>query len=84
VLDSSPHSKAFGEKNMSKKRFSRPIAAGISSPSFARYGPKFMKAGVKLNTYRVALAALKAMYGDKAARAAIETARKVTKRKLVP
>jgi hypothetical protein len=66
---------------MSAKRFSRPRATGIDSPSFARYGSKYTKAGVKLDTFRVALGALKAIYGDKAAWAAIRTARKITKRK---
>ncbi len=63
------------------KRFNRPIAAGIESPAYARYGTKITKAGVKLNTFRVALGALKAVYGNKAAWAAIREARRVTKRK---
>jgi hypothetical protein len=66
------------------RRFNRPIAAGIESPAFARYGTRITQAGVKLDTFRVALGALKAIYGGKAAWAAIREARRVTKRKAAP
>lgn len=66
------------------RRFSRPIAAGIEAPAFARYGTRITQAGVKLNTFRVAVGALKALYGNKAAWAAIREARRVTRRKAAP
>jgi len=62
-------------------RFSRPIAAGIGSPAFARYDTKITRVGVKVATFNVTLGALKAVYGHKAAWAAIREARRVTKRK---
>jgi hypothetical protein len=63
------------------KRFNRPRAAGIDAPAYARYGRILTQAGVKLDTFNVALAALKAMYGSKAAWAAIREARRITKRR---
>lgn len=62
-------------------RFNRPRAAGIDAPAYARYERVFTKAGVKLDTFNVALGALEAMYGTKAANAAIREARRITKRK---
>jgi len=66
------------------KRFNRPIATGIKNPAFARYGPKQTQVGTRLDTFRVAVGALKAVYGSKAAWAAIRMARKVSKRKNKP
>jgi uncharacterized membrane protein len=62
-------------------QFNRPRAAGINAPAYARYNRTFTKAGVKLDTFNVALGALKALYGNQAAWAAIREARKKTKRK---
>jgi len=68
----------------SKTRFSRPKSTGIESPASARYNRVHTKIRVTLDTFRVALGALKAMYGDKAAWKAIRLARKETRRKNAP
>jgi hypothetical protein len=67
-----------------KTRFNRPKSAGIGSPVSARYNKVLSKVTVTLDTYRLALGALKALYGDKAANKAIRMARKTTHRKNVP
>jgi hypothetical protein len=51
------------------KRFSRPKATGGNG--YAHYPHAWSKIGVRINTKRVAVRALKALYGSKAARAAI-------------
>jgi hypothetical protein len=57
-------------------RFNRPKAAG--GMGFARYDYKWSNIGLKISTKRVALGALKALYGSRAARAAIRVAQKVS------
>lgn len=61
------------------RRFNRPKAAGGNG--YARYDYAWSKIGVRLSTKRVALGALKALYGSKAARAAILTAQKISGKK---
>jgi len=58
------------------QRFNRPKATGGNG--FAQYSYAWSRLGVRVSTKRVAVAALKAMYGSKAARAAILTAQKIS------
>jgi hypothetical protein len=58
------------------QRFSRPKATGGNG--FAKYSYGWSEIGVKINTKRVAVGTLKALYGSKAARAAIREAQKVS------
>lgn len=58
------------------RRFNRPKAGG--GHGFAQYSYGWSKIGVRINTKRVALAALKALYGSKAAGAAIREAQRVS------
>ena len=60
-------------------RFNRPAATGGNA--FARFDRKWAQIGTRLATKRVALAALKALYGDKAAKAAIRAAQKISGKK---
>jgi hypothetical protein len=57
-------------------RFNRPTVTGGSS--FARYAYKWSEIGLKLDTKRIAVGALTALYGKKAANAAIREARNVS------
>ena len=57
-------------------RFNRPTVTGGSS--FARYDYVWAQIGIKINTKRVAMGALKALYGLKAANAAIREAQRVS------
>jgi hypothetical protein len=58
------------------RRFNRPSATGGNA--FARYDYKWSEIGAKLDTKRVAVAALTALYGKKTANAAIREARKIS------
>ena len=60
------------------QRFSRPAATGGNA--FARYNYEWSQLGIRINTKRVALGALKALYGSKAARRAIQTAQRISKK----
>jgi len=57
-------------------RFNRPRATG--GHGFAQYNYEWSKIGVRLSTKRVAVAALKALYGSRAARAAISAAQRAS------
>jgi hypothetical protein len=61
------------------QRFSLPRATGGNG--FARYSYGWSEIGVKISTKRVVVGALKALYGSKAARAAIRTAQEVSGKK---
>jgi hypothetical protein len=61
------------------KRIMHPRAAG--GRGFARYGYKWSEIGLRVDTKRVAIAALKALYGSAAAWAAIREARRVSGKK---
>ena len=56
-----------------------PTVTGATS--FARYDYKWSQLGLKISTKRVAMGALKALYGVKAANAAIREAEKVSGKK---
>jgi hypothetical protein len=56
-------------------RFNRPSVTGRNS--FARYDYKWSNIGTRISTNRVALGAFKALYGVKAANAAIRKAERV-------
>ena len=58
------------------KRFSRPKATG--GHGYAQYAYGWSKIGLRISTKRVAVGALKALYGSEAARAAIRTAQRVS------
>jgi hypothetical protein len=58
------------------QRFSRPKATGGNG--FVQYSYGWSEIGVKINTKRVTVGALKALYGSKTARAAIRTAQQVS------
>lgn len=58
------------------QRFSRPKATGGNG--FAQYSYGWSKIGARISTKRVAVGALKALYGSKAARAAIRKAQEVS------
>jgi hypothetical protein len=60
-------------------RFNRPTVTG--GYSFARYDYKWSNIGTRISTKRVALGALKALYGAKAAGAAIREAERVSGKK---
>lgn len=60
-------------------RFNRPTVTGGSS--FARYDYKWSQIGIRISTKRVAMGALKALYGVRAARAAIRAAEKASGKK---
>jgi hypothetical protein len=49
--------------------------------SFARYDYKWSQIGLKISTKRIAMGALKALYGVKAANAAIREAERVSGKK---
>lgn len=57
-------------------RFNRPRARGGNG--FARYDREWSKIGLRISTKRVAIGALKALYGSRAAAAAIRHAQKVS------
>jgi hypothetical protein len=61
------------------RRFSRPSATGGNA--FARYDYVWSEIGTRINTKRVATGALKALYGVKAANAAIREAERVSGKK---
>ncbi len=54
------------------RRFSLPTVTGGSS--YARYDYKWSQMGIKISTKRIAMGALKALYGVKGANAAIRAA----------
>jgi len=58
------------------RRFNRPAVTG--GRGFARYDYKWANLGIKISTKRVAMGALKALYGVRAANAAIREAEKVS------
>ena len=60
-------------------RFSRPGAAG--GRGYAHYDYEWSQIGVRISTKQVAVGALKALYGPRAAAAAIREAQKVSGRK---
>jgi hypothetical protein len=60
-------------------RFNRPTVTGGSA--FARYDYKWSQIGIKISTKQVATAALKALYGVKAANAALREAERVSGKK---
>jgi hypothetical protein len=57
-------------------RFNRPSATGGNA--FARYNWQWAQIGLRISTKSVARAALKALYGSRAAAAAIRTAQEVS------
>jgi hypothetical protein len=61
------------------RRFSLPTVKG--GTSHARYDWTWAQFGIKINTKQVALGALKAMYGVKAANVAIREAERVSGKK---
>jgi hypothetical protein len=61
------------------RRFSLPTVTGATS--HARYDYKWSQIGIRISTKRVAMGALKAMYGVKAANAAIREAEKISGKK---
>jgi hypothetical protein len=61
------------------QRFSRPQATGGNG--YARYNYEWSQIGIRISTKRVALGALKALYGPEAARRAIRVAQRVSKKK---
>jgi len=61
------------------RRFSLPTVTG--GTSFARYDYKWSQIGLRISTKRVAMGALKALYGEKAANAAIRAAEHVSGKK---
>ena len=61
------------------RRFSLPTVTG--STSFARYDYKWSQIGLRISTKRVAMGALKAVYGVKAANAPIREAERVSGKK---
>ena len=60
-------------------RFSRPKATG--GRGFAHYDYEWSQIGLRISTKRVAIGALKALYGSRAASAAIRAAQKVSGKK---
>jgi hypothetical protein len=58
------------------KRFTRPQATGGNG--YARYNYEWSQIGLRISTKRVAVGALKALYGPRAARAAIREAQRVS------
>ena len=61
------------------RRFNRLTVTG--GTSFARYDYKWSQFGIKISSKRVAMGALKALYGVKAANAAIREAEHVSGKK---
>lgn len=61
------------------QRFNRPRATGGNG--YARYNYEWSQIGLRISTKRVAVGALKALYGSRAARAAIREAQKVSGKK---
>jgi hypothetical protein len=61
------------------RRFSRPRATG--GRGFAHYDYQWSEIGLRINTKRVAVGALKALYGTRAAAAAIREAQRVSRKK---
>ena len=61
------------------RRFSRPRATG--GQGFARYDYQWSSIGLRISTKRIAVGALKALYGARAANAAIREAQRVSKKK---
>ena len=61
------------------RQYSRPTATG--GTVFARYDYQWSQIGLKINTKVVAIGALKALYGQKAADAAIREAQRVSGKK---
>jgi hypothetical protein len=61
------------------RRFSLPTVTGASS--FARYDYKWSQIGLKISTKRIAIGSLKALYGVKAANAAIREAERASGKK---
>jgi hypothetical protein len=61
------------------RRFNRPGATGGNG--YARYNYEWSQIGLRISTKRVAVGALKALYGSRAARAAIRAAQKVSGKK---
>lgn len=59
-------------------RFNRPSATG--GRGFARYDYEWSNIGLRISTKRVAVAALKALYGSRAASAAIREAQRISGR----
>jgi hypothetical protein len=57
-------------------RFSRPKATG--GRGFAHYDYEWSKIGLRISTKRVAVGALKALYGSRAAAAAIREAQRIS------
>ncbi len=60
-------------------RFSRPRATG--GRGFAHYDYEWSQIGLRIGTKRVAVGALKALYGPRAAAAAIREAQRVSGKK---
>lgn len=60
------------------RRFSRPTATG--GRGFARYDYQWSQIGLKMSTKRIAVGALKALYGPRAASAAIREAQRVSRK----
>jgi hypothetical protein len=58
------------------RRFSHPAATGGNA--FARYDYQWSKIGLRISTKRIAVGALKALYGPRAASAAIRLAQKMS------
>jgi hypothetical protein len=61
------------------RRYNRTSATG--GTSYARYDYKWSQFGIKISTKRVAMQALKALYGVKAANLAIREAERVSGKK---
>jgi hypothetical protein len=61
------------------RRFSRPQATG--GRGFAHYDYQWSSLGLRISTKRIAVGALKALYGARAANAAIREAQRVSKKK---
>lgn len=57
-------------------RFSRPKATG--GRGFAHYDYEWSKIGLRISTKRVAVGALKALYGSRAAAGAIREAQRIS------
>jgi hypothetical protein len=58
------------------RQFSKPTASG--GASFARYDYEWSRIGLRISTKQVAVGALKALYGIRAANAAIREAQRVS------
>lgn len=60
-------------------RFSRPAVTG--GRGFAHYDYEWSQVGLRISTKRIAVGALKALYGPRAASAAIREAQRVSGKK---